>query len=98
DGLAKDGVLFESAYCQVPLTPPSHASILTGQYPATHGLRDFTTGQFHAGTASFATILKMDGYQTAAFVSAFVLDESWGLSNGFDLYYDEFDLDQIQGT
>jgi len=98
DGLAGDGVLFETAYCQVPLTPPSHASILTGQYPASHGLRDFTIGQYREGTASFATILRGQGYRTAAFISAFVLDESWGLSEGFDLYYDDFDLEQLQGT
>jgi len=98
DGLAADGVLFETAYCQVPLTPPSHASILTGRYPASHGLRDFTSGQYKKGIASFATILKERGYRTAAFVSAFVLDESWGLSEGFDLYYDDFDLEQLQGT
>ena len=98
DGLAEDGVLFETAYSQVPLTPPSHASILTGRYPASHGLRDFTIGQFRAGIPSFATILRERGYKTAAFVSAFVLDESWGLSEGFDLYYDEFDLEELQGT
>lgn len=98
DSLAKDGVLFETAYCQVPLTPPSHASILTGQYPASHGLRDFTIGQYREGSQSFATILRKHGYSTAAFVSAFVLDESWGMSEGFDLYYDDFDLEEWHGT
>ena len=39
DALAARGVLFEQAMAAVPLTLPSHASILTGQYPATHGLR-----------------------------------------------------------
>ncbi|HUV14605.1 MAG TPA: sulfatase-like hydrolase/transferase, partial [Acidobacteriota bacterium] len=98
DRLAGDGVIFDSAYCQVPLTPPSHASILTGTYPATHGLRDFTVGQFRKGTITMAKILKGKGYQTAAFVSAFVLDRSWGLNDGFDLYYDHFDLKELEGT
>ena len=98
DSLASDGVVFDNAYCQVPLTPPSHASILTGTYPATHGLRDFTVGQFRKGTLSLARILKNKGYQTAAFVSAFVLDRSWGLNDGFDLYYDNFDLQELEGT
>ncbi len=98
DSLAGDGVVFDNAYCQVPLTPPSHASILTGTYPATHGLRDFTVGQFRKGTLSLARILKNRGYQTAAFVSAFVLDRSWGLNEGFDLYYDNFDLKELEGT
>lgn len=98
DSLATDGIVFDNAYCQVPLTPPSHASILTGTYPATHGLRDFTSGRFRKETMSLARILKERGYQTAAFVSAFVLDRSWGLNGGFDLYYDEFDLEDLEGT
>jgi arylsulfatase A-like enzyme/Flp pilus assembly protein TadD len=90
DSLAADGVLFSSAYCQVPMTPPSHASILTGLYPATHGLRDFASGRMRGDIPTLATVLKGKGYDTAAFVSAFVLDRSWGLSPGFDLYYDDF--------
>ena len=35
DGLAQRGILFENAVAQTPLTPPSHASIFTGQNP--HG-------------------------------------------------------------
>src|SRR3954451_10899640 len=33
DAVAKRGVLFENAVAQTPLTPPSHASIFTGQNP-----------------------------------------------------------------
>src|SRR5258706_7079341 len=32
DLLAKDGIVFTRAYSHVPLTPPSHATILTGTY------------------------------------------------------------------
>ncbi len=98
DALADDGVLFENAYCQVPLTPPSHASILTGTYPATHGVRDFTSGPLRPDLPTLATILKANRYQTAAFVSAFVLDRSWGLGRGFDLYYDKFQDEDFQGV
>jgi len=38
DGLARDGVLFEQCYVQNPVCAPSRASLLTGQYPRTHGL------------------------------------------------------------
>lgn len=38
DGLAQDGVLFEQCYVQNPVCAPSRASLLTGQYPRTHGL------------------------------------------------------------
>ena len=40
---------------------------------------------------SLAAILKGQGYRTAAFVSAFVLDSRWGLDQGFDTYFDDFD-------
>lgn len=98
DSLARDGVLFENAYCQVPMTPPSHASILTGTYPTTHGLRDFTSGRMEPGLPTLATILRQRGYSTAAFVSAFVLDRSWGLDAGFDLYWDDFGEADFEGV
>lgn len=97
DALAAEGALFTNAYCQVPLTPPSHASILTGTYPALHGMRDFTSGPLRPEAVTLAETLKEKGYQTAAFVSAFVLDASWGLDRGFDLYYDDFELEEFQG-
>jgi arylsulfatase A-like enzyme/tetratricopeptide (TPR) repeat protein len=88
--LAREGVRFTAAYAPVPLTLPSHTSILTGLQPFTHGVRD--NGGFHldASRPTLATILKANGYQTAAFVSAFVLDARWGLDNGFDRYFDDF--------
>jgi len=41
DALAKQAVVFEHSYAQAPLTPVSHATILTGTYPRFHGVRDF---------------------------------------------------------
>src|ERR1700720_2964765 len=41
DALARQGVVFEKAYSQAPLTPVSHATILSGTYPGFHGVRDF---------------------------------------------------------
>ncbi len=98
DGLAADGTLFERAYCQVPMTPPSHASILTGTYPPAHGVRDFTSTGLRAGFPTLAGLLKKSGYSTAAFVSAYVLDSVWGLNQGFDLYYDHFSPREFQGV
>src|ERR1700689_292458 len=36
DALAKDSTVFTHDYSQAPLTPTSHASILTGTYPTYH--------------------------------------------------------------
>jgi arylsulfatase A-like enzyme/Flp pilus assembly protein TadD len=98
DALAADGTRFTRAYCQAPMTPPSHASILTGVYPPTHGVRDFTSTGLPKGFPTLAGHLKRAGYTTAAFVSAYVLDAVWGLNQGFDLYYDRFTPRELMGA
>lgn len=90
DALARDGVLFERAYSQVPLTLASHTSLLTGTYPFHNGVQDFTGQPLTPDIRSVAQSLKANGYDTAAIVSSYVLDRSWGLDRGFDLYYDVF--------
>ena len=90
DGLAGDGILFENAIAQVPLTLASHASILTGTYPFHNGVQDFTGEPLALSFQTVAQAFKRNGYATGAVVSAFVLDRSWGLDRGFDFYYDVF--------
>ncbi|HEY4683452.1 MAG TPA: sulfatase-like hydrolase/transferase [Candidatus Acidoferrales bacterium] len=90
DALARDGVLFEQAIAQVPLTWPSHAAILTGTYPFSNGVQDFTGQPLSTKIRTLAESFKRNGYATGAVVSSFVLDRSWGLARGFDFYYDTF--------
>jgi arylsulfatase A-like enzyme/tetratricopeptide (TPR) repeat protein len=88
DHLAAQGVLFEDVTAQVPLTLPSHASLFTGLVPPTHGVRDNTFFRLDEEAQTLAEMLEARGYQTAAFVGAFVLDHSFGLNQGFELYDD----------
>jgi arylsulfatase A-like enzyme/Flp pilus assembly protein TadD len=90
DSLARDGVVFERALSQVPLTFPSHAAILTGTYPAYNGVQDFTSPPLGSEFRTLAQSLKANGYATGAVVSSFVLDRSWGMARGFDFYDDTF--------
>lgn len=90
DGLARDGVVFERALSQVPLTFPSHAAILTGTYPAYNGVQDFTSPPLGPEFRTLAESLRAHGYATGAVVSSFVLDRSWGMARGFDFYDDAF--------
>ncbi len=90
DALARDGVVFERAISQVPLTWPSHAVILTGTYPFQNGVQDFTGQPLAPQFRSVAQAFKQAGYATGAVVSAFVLDRSWGLARGFGFYDDAF--------
>ena len=90
DALGHDGIVFERAISQVPLTWPSHAAILTGLYPFQSGVQDFTGQPLDNRFRSVAQAFKQHGYATGAVVSAFVLDRSWGLARGFDYYDDAF--------
>jgi arylsulfatase A-like enzyme/Tfp pilus assembly protein PilF len=90
DALAARGVRFEEAQTAVPLTGPSHATILTGQYPPTHGVRGnvvFTLGSTYP---TLATRLKRTGYRTAAFVGAYPVAADFGFNQGFDTFDEEF--------
>jgi len=88
DRLARDGVRFTFAHAQTVLTLPSHANILTGEYPFQHGIRDNSGYRLKAGTPTLATILRSHGFDTGAFVSAFPLNARFGLNAGFQVYND----------
>jgi arylsulfatase A-like enzyme len=90
DSLARQGVLFRTVVASVPLTLPSHCSILTGTYPPAHGVRDNVGYTLPAGRTTLAEIMKSRGYNTAAFVGAYVLDRKRGLDRGFDTYSSPF--------
>ncbi len=87
DGLAERGARFEEAHAHVPLTLPSHATILTGDLPSTLNLR-VNGMKLKSGAETLATILKARGYWTGAFVSAVVLERERGLARGFVVYDD----------
>jgi arylsulfatase A-like enzyme/Tfp pilus assembly protein PilF len=98
DALAREGVLFEQAASVAPLTLPAHSSLFTGKFPPEHGVRD--NGGFFLGPEqlTLAEVLKARGYRTGAFVGAYVLDSKWGLNQGFDTYFDDFDLSKTRGV
>src|SRR5215469_13197784 len=83
DELAKQGVVLTRAYSHVPLTPPSHATILTGTYPQFNHVNDFGV-RLSADIPYLPEILHRRGYQTAAFVSSVILDPVEGAGLGFD--------------
>ncbi len=74
DALAARGVRFETAIAHVPLTAPSHASILTGLLPLKHGVRDNGAFVLGAATRPLASRFHEAGYRTAGFVSGFPLN------------------------
>ena len=98
DDFGKNGVVFERAFASAPITLPSHTSILTGLYPPEHGLRLNGLGYLPTEVPILSEILKKNGFQTAAFLSAAVLDSTFGLNRGFDLYDDYLSASQRART
>ncbi|HYG62610.1 MAG TPA: sulfatase-like hydrolase/transferase [Thermoanaerobaculia bacterium] len=93
DALAQDSVLFERAYSHVPLTLPSHASLLTGVLPTRHGVRDNIGYRLDAAKFTpLQEVLRQAGYATGAAVSAYVLRAETGMDKGFDLYESGIDV------
>jgi choline-sulfatase len=99
DGLAQRGANFADVRATVPLTLPSHVSIMTGQLPLAHGVREngvVFVSQPNAPT--LARRFKSAGYRTGAFVGAYVLDRRFGLNDGFDVYDDKIARDPNLGA
>jgi arylsulfatase A-like enzyme len=91
DALAKDGVRFANVFTPSPITNTSHASILTGLLPGSHGVTDFAMPLSEAHI-TWAELLRQRGYYTAAFIGAVILDSNTlapGFNRGFD-FYDNF--------
>ena len=90
DALARQGVVFSNAYAHVPLTTPSHATILTGTYPQFNHLNDLGT-PLAKDLPYLPDILHQRGYRTAAFVGSQVLDPKSAAVPGFERGFDTYD-------
>jgi arylsulfatase A-like enzyme/cytochrome c-type biogenesis protein CcmH/NrfG len=98
DALRRDAVLFARAYSVTPLTFPSHTSLLTGVFPAVHGVRDnvgypLDVARIDKGEIPYLPrLLQRAGYATGGAVSAYVLQGKNGLATGFDFYDDDIEF------
>ena len=90
DNIAKKGILFKNAYSPVPLTRPAHCSMLTGTYPPFHQVHDNFESELDDSNITLAEILQNNGYNTGAIISSFVLDQQFGINQGFEYYHDKF--------
>jgi arylsulfatase A-like enzyme/tetratricopeptide (TPR) repeat protein len=88
DRIAAEGVVFEEAIAQVPLTLPSHATLFTARYPASHGVRHNGIYRLRESETTLAEWLRDRGFATAGFAAAFVMNRGFGAEQGFDVYDD----------
>jgi len=98
DQLRRDALLFERAYSHVPLTLPSHCSILSGRLPSDHGVHDNVGYRFDAAKQqSLPLLLRQAGYATGGAVSAYVLRGATGIADGFDFWDSDVEMQLAAG-
>lgn len=85
DSLKVRGTIFTQAFATSSTTTPSLASMFTGYYPSTHGIRSLIGYKLRTGIVTLAQILKDNGYSTYAKVTGPLMLEL-GLNRGFDHY------------
>lgn len=91
DALADAGVVFEQCASVAPMTVPAHASLMTGTYPFSHGVRDNGRYVLSPKSRTLAEALSASGWATGAQVGVFVLNRGTGLEQGFATYRDTSD-------
>ncbi|RPJ49962.1 MAG: hypothetical protein EHM23_35910 [Acidobacteria bacterium] len=90
DRWASEGFLFRQAFTEYPLTLPAHATMLTGQFPVTHGVRENVGFELKSAQTTLAEVFRANGYRTAAFIGSYVLASEFGISQGFETFDEDF--------
>jgi arylsulfatase A-like enzyme/cytochrome c-type biogenesis protein CcmH/NrfG len=93
---AERAVRFEHAMTPIPITLPSHTSIMTGTYPVWHGIHDNDGFFLDDGVTTLAEILVEQGFSTGAVIASFPLDSQFNLDQGFETYNDNYRQDWTQ--
>lgn len=88
DALAARGIVFHDAVALTPITGPEHATMLTGVYPPSHGLRANMLGRASDGPETLPSQLRRAGYRTGGFISAFPLVSRFGFDDSFEHFDD----------
>ncbi|MEW6745075.1 MAG: sulfatase [Planctomycetota bacterium] len=86
DALAARGVRFAGVYSPSSYTLPTHVTMLSGQHPLVHGVRQPLHRIADEATSLLAEELRERGYLTAAFTGGGFVDPEFGFDAGFDRY------------
>jgi len=86
DRFAERSLRFDRCFSAVPITLPSHTTMMTGMYPLRHSVRDNGTFMVPNDIPTVATTLGELGWRTAGVIGSFPLTSRFGLSRGFDIW------------
>jgi arylsulfatase A-like enzyme len=89
DRLARQGALVETAVADVPVTLPSHTTLMTGIPALGHGVRYNADFKVAEKARTLAEEFSRRGYDTGAVISALVLDAKFGIAQGFRFFEDD---------
>ena len=98
DRLAETGIVFDTVISPVPITLPSHSSMLTGLSPPRHGVRLNEGHRLPDSAVSLAEVLHDRGYATGAFIGGLPMVRAGGLAQGFDVYDDTLAPQTFRGS
>lgn len=90
--LRQRGITFSRTVAAAPLTPPSHASVMSGRYPPNHGVRHLFKETIDPNLTLLAEAFQHSGYRTGGIVSCPGMNSWYGLDRGFETYDDEIPL------
>lgn len=91
DRLATEGVRFADATVPWPKTWPAVASMLTGKYPATTGIRLYPRRKLPSDHETLAELLRSEGYVTGAVVANVNASSKFGFDQGFDVFVESWE-------
>lgn len=89
DSFGDKGTIYTQIDAQVPLTLPSHTSLMTSTYPFENRV-EVNGEPVPPGAVTLASVLRANGYRTGAFIGSVILDRANGLDQGFDVYDSPF--------
>jgi arylsulfatase A-like enzyme len=89
DAFASQGARFAMHMVQQPQTNPSHATLFTGMYPSSSGMRIHMVDKLADNIDTLAAAFHRAGYATAGLFSWMSFEPQYcGLDRGFDVYQD----------
>jgi arylsulfatase A-like enzyme len=92
DSYAAHGTVYTNIDAQVPLTLPSHWSLLTSTYPFQNRVEE-NAERVAPGAVTLASVLRDNGYGTAAFIGSVFLEKQTGLDQGFETFDSPFQFE-----
>src|SRR5687767_13669126 len=98
DALAADAVVFDRAYTHSLQILPAHASLLSGELPPEHGVRDDAGFALNDDARTMAELLRNRGFATGAAVSTFLLRRESGIAQGFAFFDGELPVSTSNET